>query len=123
MSDRPRDVDRDAELVRRIAENYRPTQPSPAERVAFRAALDVRIRRRARGRLWIAGAATAAVAAVLVLVRGSLPVGAPKAPVTPVAAIDADETLLALALPASEAQTLPADYQAIEDLLLEGEGV
>jgi hypothetical protein len=50
-------------------------------------------------------------------------VGAPKAPVTPVAAIDADETLLALALPASEAQTLPADYQAIEDLLLEGEGV
>ena len=50
--------------------------------------------------------------------RGPLPIDAP----VPDAATD--EALLALALPAeSEEEALPADYQAIEDLLLAGEGV
>ena len=50
--------------------------------------------------------------------RGPLPTDAPASDAT------SDEALLALALPAeSEEEALPADYQAIEDLLLEGEGV
>src|SRR5262245_52807866 len=108
----------DAELVRQIAESYRaPELPAPA-RVAFRACLDARIRRRSARRLWIAGAVTAFAAAVLVWLRGELPAEAP----TPDATSDA--ALLALALPAdAEEEVLPADYQAIEDLLLEGEGV
>ncbi|MGH7338070.1 MAG: hypothetical protein ACREI7_10850, partial [Myxococcota bacterium] len=77
-----------------------------------------RIRRRAVGRRWVAGAATAAIAVAIVWLRGPLPTDAP----APDAA--GDEALLALAFPAeSEAEALPADYQAIEDLLLEGEGV
>ena len=123
MSDDLRGNDRDAQLVRHIAESYRPRELSPAQRVAFRARLDARIRVRARLRLWIAGAATVAVAALAVLVRGTLPVSEPSEPGVQAAAIDAEEELLALALPASEPETLPADYQAIDDLLLEGEGV
>jgi anti-sigma factor RsiW len=116
------DIDRDVDFVRHVAESYRPREFSSAERVAFRTRLDARIRRRAQLPIWIAGAATAAAVAVLVLVRGSLPVNAPAEPGTS-AALDAEETLLALALPASDAEKLPADYQAIDDLLLEGEGV
>lgn len=108
----------DAELVRRIAESYRPPEPAASARAAFRARLDARIRRRAVGRRWAAGAATAAVAVAIVWLRGPLPTDAPASYAT------SDEALLALALPAdSEEEALPADYQAIEDLLLEGEGV
>jgi ferric-dicitrate binding protein FerR (iron transport regulator) len=108
----------DAELVRRIAESYRPPEPAASARAAFRARLDARIRRRAVGRRWAAGAATAAAAVAIVWLRGSLPMDAPAPDAT------SDEALLALALPAaSEEEVLPADYQAIEDLLLEGEGV
>jgi hypothetical protein len=117
------DIDRDADFVRHVAESYRPRELSAAERVAFRTRLDARIRRRAHLPLWIAGAATAAVVALAVLVRGSLPVETPATTGSSAAALDAEETLLALALPASDAETLPADYQAIDDLLLEGEGV
>ena len=117
MSDR-HEIDRDAELVRRIAESYRPPEPAASARAAFRARVDARIRRRAMQR-WAAGAATAAAALALVLLRGSPPV----AP-TPSADAADDAALLALALPEeSEDEALPADYQAIEDLLLEGEGV
>ena len=120
MSDRHRESDRDAAFVRRIAESYRPAEPSPAARVAFRARVDARIRRRAVQR-WAAGAATVAAALALVLLRGSAP--EPSAPSTDANAA-ADAELLALALPAdSEEESLPADYQAIEDLFLEGEGV
>ena len=86
---------------------------------AFRARVDARIRRRAVGRRWAAGAATAAAAVAIVWLRGPLADATAPAP-------DAatDEALLALALPAaSEEEALPADYQAIEDLFLEGEGV
>ncbi|TMA34319.1 MAG: hypothetical protein E6J87_07305 [Deltaproteobacteria bacterium] len=114
-----RDLDPgDAELVRRIAESYRAPEPPAPARVAFRARVDARIRRRSVRRLWTLGAATAGAAAMLVWLRGGLPVEAP----APDA--EADAALLALALPAdTEEETLPADYQAIEDLLLEGEGV
>jgi hypothetical protein len=106
----------DAELVRSIAESYRPPEPAVSARAAFRARLDARIRRRAVGRRWVAGAATAAVAVAIVWLRGPFSSDAPDA--------TSDEALLALALPAaSEEEALPADYQAIEDLLLEGEGV
>jgi hypothetical protein len=109
----------DAELVRRIAEHYLPRDPSAAARVAFRAGLDARIRRRARLRLWIAGVATAAAGALFVLLRGS-----PPAPLVPSADAASDAALLVLALPDdSEEESLPADYQAIDDLFLEGEGV
>jgi hypothetical protein len=120
MSDRHRESDRDAALVRRIADSYRPAEPSPAARVAFRARIDARIRRRAVQR-WVAGAATVAAALALVLLHGS-----PPEPGTTSTEADAaaDAALLALALPAdSEEESLPADYQAIEDLFLEGEGV
>jgi len=123
MSDHLRGDDHDAQLVRQIAESYRPRELSPAQRVAFRTRLDARIRGRARLRLWIAGAATTAVAVLVVLVRGTLPVSEPAEPGVQEAAIDAEEALLAFASPAPEPETLPADYQAIDDLLLEGEGV
>jgi len=120
MSDRHREDDRDAALVRRIAESYRPAEPSPAARVAFRARVDARIRRRRTVQRWAAGAATAAAALALVLLRGSAP--EPSAPSANANAAS-DAALLALALPAdSEEESLPADYQAIEDLLVEGEG-
>ena len=116
MSD-GRESDRDAELVRRIAEHYRPPEPAPSARAAFRAGVDARIRRRALQR-WAAGAVTAAAALALVLLRG-LP-----APLAPTADTPDDAALLALALPdESEDEALPADYQAIEDLFVEGEGV
>ena len=108
----------DAELVRLISESYRPAEPRPPARAAFRARVDARIRRRAVGRRWAIGAATAAAAVTLVWLRGAPPIDAP----VPDAAFE--EALLALVLPASsEEEALPADYQAIEDLLLEGEGV
>ncbi|HKA14579.1 MAG TPA: hypothetical protein VKH41_06150 [Myxococcota bacterium] len=121
-ADRPhfdRDLDLgDAELVRRIAESYRAPEPSAAERVALRARIDARLQRRSVRRLWVAGAATAGVAAAIALLRAGEPAVAP----APDAA--ADEALLALAAPAgAEEEALPDDYQAIEDLLLEGEGV
>ncbi len=123
MSDRP-EIDRDAELVRRIAQSYRPPEPEPSARVAFRAGVDARIRRRAGRKLWLAGAATAAVAVSFALLRGSLPADAPTAPPATVAGIETGEALLALTLPTeSDAEALPADYQAIEELFLEGEGV
>lgn len=114
-----RELDRgDAELVRRIAESYRPPEPAASARAAFRARLDARIRRRAVGQRWVVGVATAAAAVALVWLRGSPPIE------TPVADTATDEALLVLALPAeSEEEAMPADYQAIEDLLLEGEGV
>jgi len=116
MSDRP-EIDRDAELVRRIAQSYRPCDPAPSARAAFRAGIDARIRRRALQR-WTAGAATAAAALAFVLLRGS------PAPIAPTADIPDDAALLAFALPdESEDEALPADYQAIEDLFVEGEGV
>jgi hypothetical protein len=121
MSDRHREDDRDAALVRRIAESYRPAELSPAARVAFRARVDARIRRRRTVQRWAAGSATAAAALALVLLRGSAP--EPSAPSANANAAS-DAALLALALPAdSEEESLPADYQAIEDLFLEGEGV
>jgi len=117
MSDRP-EIDRDAELVSRIAQSYRPCDPAPSARAAFRAGIDARIRRRALQR-WAAGAATAAAAlAFVLLLRGS------PAPIAPIADPPDDAALLAFALPdESEDEALPADYQAIEDLFLEGEGV
>ena len=116
MSDRP-EIDRDAELVRRIAQSYRPPEPAPSARAAFRAGIDARIRRRATQR-WAAAAATISVALALVLLRGS------PAPLTPSTDLPDDAALLALALPdESEDENLPADYQAIDDLLIEGEGV
>jgi hypothetical protein len=108
----------DAELVRRIAESYRPTEPAASARAAFRARLDARIRRRAVGRRWVAGLATAAAAVALVWLRGTPPID------TPAADTAGDEALLALALPAElEEDVMPADYQAIEDLLLAADGV
>jgi hypothetical protein len=124
MSERHREEDRDlargdAELVRQIAESYRPPEPPRSARAAFRDRLDARIRRRAARRLWMTGAATAGVAAALVLLAAW-----PATPPAPATESSTDAALLALALPAeSEAEPLPADYQAIEDLLLEGEGV
>jgi hypothetical protein len=107
----------DAELVRRIAESYRPAEPAVAARVAFRARLDARIRRRAVGRRWVAGVATAAAAVALVWLRGSPPIDPPTTDAS-------DQALLVLALPPeSDEEVMPADYQAIEDLLLAGEGV
>ncbi len=123
MSDERHDADRelsrgDAELVRRIGESYRPPEPAASARAAFRARVDARIRRRSVGRRWAAGAATAAAAVAIVWLRGALPTNAPASDAT------TDEALLALVLPAaSEEEALPADYQAIEDLFLEGEGV
>jgi hypothetical protein len=106
----------DAALVRWIVETYRPPEPAPSARAAFRARLDARIRRRAAGRRWRVGAATVAVAAALVWLRGSLPVHREPAPDA-----SADEALLALALPAdSDEEAMPADYQAIEALFLDG---
>ena len=131
MSDERREADPlldpgDAELVRRIAETYRPPEPAASARVVFRARLDERIRRRAVGRRWLAGAAAGATAAAaaLVLLRGS-PVGwEPVAEPVAEASSTPEEALLALALPAdAEEENLPADYQAIDVLLLEGEGV
>ena len=85
MSDRP-EIDRDAELVRRIARSYRPPEPAPSARAAFRAGIDARIRRRALQR-WTAGAATAAAALAFVLLRGS------PAPIAPTADIPDDAAL------------------------------
>ena len=117
MSDRP-EIDRDDEaLVRRIAASYRPAESAPSARAAFRAGIDARIRRRATQR-WTAAAAMACVALALVLLRGS------PAPLAPSTDLPDDAALLALALPdESEDEVLPADYQAIDDLLIEGEGV
>jgi hypothetical protein len=116
MSDRP-DLARDEALVRRIAESYRPPEPAPSARAAFRAGIDARIRRRATQR-WSAAAATICAALAFVLLRGS------PAPIAPSTDLRDDAALLALALPdESEDETLPADYQAIDDLLIEGEGV
>lgn len=112
----------DAELVRRIAESYRPPEREPSARVAFRARVDARVRRQSLGRRWttVATAAVAASAIALAWLNGPLATD-------PTAPDDAtDEALLAFALPAAaeaEEESLPADYQAIEDLLLEGEGV
>jgi hypothetical protein len=116
--DQERDLEPgDAALVRRIAEAYRPPDPTAAARVAFRARVDARIRRRTARRVWVTGIATATAAAAFMWLRGAAPVGPPASP-------DAatGDTLLALAA-SSEEEALPADYQAIEDLLLEGEGV
>ena len=116
MSDH-HEIDRDEELVRRIAESYRPPVPASSARAAFRAGIDARIRRRTTQR-WAAAAATASAALALVLLRGS------PAPLAPSTDLPDDAALLALALPdESEDETLPADYQAIDDLLIEGEGV
>jgi hypothetical protein len=118
------DIDRDAEFVRKIAETYRPTAPTPAQRVAFRAGVDARIARRVSARRWLAGAAAAACALGLLWLRSSPTAGPTSTPAAAIAEIDATEALLALAEPAtSESEALPADYQAIGDLLLEGEGV
>jgi hypothetical protein len=128
MSDgyRPRgepELDRgDAELVRQIAAAYRPPDPAPSARAVFRAGVDARIRRRTAGRRWALGAATVAAAAAFVVLRGPAPV----APVAGESSSDAaaEEALLAIAAPEdAEEQTLPADYEAIEGLFLEGEGV
>jgi hypothetical protein len=116
------ELERDAAFVRRIAEVYRPAEPAPAARVAFRAALDARIARRASARRWLAGAAAVACALGTVWLRGAPPI-VPTAPESATAEAGAAEALLALAVPGSEPQVLPADYQAIDDLLLEGEGV
>jgi hypothetical protein len=130
-----RDLDPgDADLVRRIAESYRPAESTPSMRVAYRDRLDARIRRRAKRRLWLAGSAAAAVAAAAALVWLRVPIGAPFASGSPdrdqeialepeASSSDANEedALLAFALPAdSEEVALPADYEAIEDLILEG---
>jgi hypothetical protein len=118
MSDE-RDLDPgDAALVRRIAEAYRPPEASASQRVAFRARLDARIRRGSARRVWVAGFATAAAAVAIVWLHGP-------APVDPTAAtpdVSAGDALLALAA-SSEDEALPADYQAIEDLFIENEGV
>jgi hypothetical protein len=108
----------DAALVRRIAEAYRPPEASASERVAFRARLDARIRRGSTRRVWVAGFATVAAAAAFVWLRGPAPVG----PIAVPPDTAAGDALLALAA-SSEEEALPADYQAIDDLFLENEGV
>jgi len=108
----------DAELVRRIAAEYQPSEASASARVAFRAGIDARVRRRQMRRVWVAGLATASALALFASLR--------TAPVVPTALPgdpDGGEALLALATSADEEEALPADYQAIEDLFLEGEGV
>ena len=108
----------DAELVRRIAAEYRPSPASASARVAFRAGIDARVQRRSARRIWWLGLATASALALFALVRTApvVPTAVPSDP-------DGGEALLALASATDEEEALPADYQAIEDLFLEGEGV
>src|SRR5262249_30882488 len=107
----------DAALVRQIAESYRAPERTAAARAAFRAGVDARIRRRASDPWWMAGAAAVAVALAAVWLRGPAPLRR-----APERDVRAGEALLALALPADSAEdeAMPADYEAIEDLLMEG---
>jgi hypothetical protein len=124
MSDQRHDIETeerldrgDAELVRRIAAAYRPAESAPSARAAFRAGIDARIRRRTALQRWALGAATVAAAALLLLSRAPAPV----APERTASDMSAEEALLALAAPAdAEEAALPADYEAISDLFLEG---
>jgi hypothetical protein len=123
----------DAELVREIAQSYRPAPAAPSARAAFRAGVDARIRRRASRRIWTAGTALATAAVAMFALRGVLPSDSPLLAPTQGAEPDmtiasaatpddtVEEALLTVGLPASsEEQALPADYQAIDDLFLEG---
>ena len=111
----------DADLVRRIAESYRPAERGASARVSFRAGVDARVRRRSIGRR-LTTIATAATAAAAIAIAWSIGPWAtdPSAPYD-----ESDEALLAFALPSaaeSDEESLPADYQAIEDLFLESDG-
>jgi len=126
MSD-PRDPKRDARendaFVRTLAAHYRPPEPTPAERAAFRAGLDERLARR-RGAAWLpwaAGLATASAALALVFVPGTTSDSADAPPATRLASGPAAaDALLWLATPESEEDdALPADYEAIAGLFLE----
>lgn len=123
----------DARLIERVRAAWSPAPPTPAQRAAFDAGLEARLERAQRRHgLWPAlgvGAAAAAFATLLVMVRSEVP--APQAPV-PVAqhapAPDATTLRAAELLYAGSEGTgelevddagLPAEYAAIADVFLD----
>jgi hypothetical protein len=114
----------DARFVARVADAYAPPEPSAADRARFRARLEEKLARRNRAPSWrwLAPAALAAVAALLVTTQLRVGDVAPGqvVSVTNRAASDAqEETLLALVTgeAASDDASLPEDYQAIASLM------
>ena len=113
----------DAAFVRRIAEHYRPPEPTRAYRAVFRAALDERLARRRPG-AWLplaAGLAAASAALLLAVSQtGTDPVSVqPEATRIASAVGAAEETLLVLAAPDAELdESLPEEYEAIAGLFL-----
>lgn len=61
----PRLDSEEKEFVERLATHYAPTPMTPAERIAFDEALDTRLRRRQRTRVFVPALAAVAVAGVL----------------------------------------------------------
>ncbi|MCG8591785.1 MAG: hypothetical protein MJE66_21015 [Proteobacteria bacterium] len=129
-SDRPELSPGDETLVRRVRELLPRHELDAERRVAVNEALDRRIERR-RGAGWkLAGAAaaTVAVAALLLLGRGTPDPVAPDAPVAPgpsapLAERDTREVDALLALAETElspAEDLPEDYEAIASLVWGG---
>jgi hypothetical protein len=109
----------DAALVRRVADALEPPAMTAARRARFDAALDARLaRERWRFAPWLAAAAVAGAAALLLVAR--LPAEPPsEAPALAADAVAEDEFVLALggeSLDDFDA-SLPAEYQAIASLL------
>ena len=117
----------DARFVARVAEAYAPPEPTPADRARFRSQLDERLagRDRARAWRWLAPAALALGAALVVTLRAPVDEpseGAPALAATTADPIETDpeqQTLLAFVSEddSSDEDSLPEDYQAIASLM------
>jgi len=117
----------DARFVARLAEVFTPPEPTPADRARFRSRLDERLARRGRARAWgwLAPAALALGAALVVTLRAPIDEpsqGTPAGAATPTDAIETDpeqQTLLAFVTEDdfSDEDSLPEDYQAIASLM------
>jgi hypothetical protein len=118
------------DFVRRLAEVYAPPPRTAAQRVAFQAKLDERLRQEGRrSRLRFGLVAVASAAAALLVLRALperkllAPVGVPEiaesAP-TRAAAGPQEEAILALSIGAETTtdEALPAEYEAIAGVFL-----
>jgi len=117
----------DARFVARMAEAFTPPEPTPADRARFRSRLDERLVRseRARAWRWLAPAALALGAALVVTLRAPVDESSHDAPAlaaTPSDAIETDpEQQILLAFVSEDdsrdEDSLPEDYQAIASLM------
>jgi hypothetical protein len=119
----PRLSAEDERFVERLGALYRPPEPTAAARARFAARLDARIARGGARRPWLlAGAAAAALAALVFALRpAEEPARLAVEETTPAAAesVSTDEALLLLANGplADPDEELPDDYQTLASLL------